>query len=292
MRILSILNKKGGVGKTTISTNLAQGLAILGKKVLVIDNDEQHNLTASVGLSLRDCPVGLADIYSATSKNVNKVVSESIYESFLDGLHCIPGSKALEATTPRRTALKEALSCEAIKKMNYDCVIIDNPPAMGENTRCAIACTDFFILPVQLKQFAINGLLELMQALTVEYRIERSRILIIRNMFKSTVKSRVQASESLATCYPENVLEAVIPEDEVFEKMVCENKSMFFSKSTARAALPFQELICEIFGLKKEKVFATFEKKLREYRSSVAVENLQKARIINLSVKEGGGDDE
>jgi cellulose biosynthesis protein BcsQ len=170
--------------------------------------------------------------------------------------------------------------------MNYDCVIIDNPPTMGDNTRCAIACTDFFILPVQLKQFAINGLVELMQALTIEYGIERSRILILRNMFKPTVKSRVRASESLAICYPENVLDAVISEDEVFEKMVCENKSMFFSKSTSRAALSFQQLICEIFALKQEKVLAIFEEKLKEYRRSVSLENVQKAKIINLSVKD------
>jgi chromosome partitioning protein len=285
MEVLCILNKKGGVGKTTIATNLAQGLAILGNKVLVIDNDEQHNLSSSIGLSVNDCPSGLAEIINAPKGNMDRVVAESVYESFLDNLHCIPGSKGLENLNPRKSALSEILASDVIRNQEYDFVIIDNSPTVNSKTRCAIHCSDFFLLPVQLRQFAVDGLVEMFESLTVEYGINPSKIFILRNMYKP-IKSREIASQALAMRYPNNILKTVIPEDEAFEQMVCNAKSMFFSKTKSRGTLYFQHLIGEMFGLDGEEMFEVFKKELIEYRSAIALRNLKRANIIKLSVKE------
>ena len=82
MKVLSVVNKKGGVGKTTVASNLAQGLSLLGKKVLVIDNDEQHNLTSSLGLQVPD--VSLADCYNARPEELNATVANMRFVKPLD----------------------------------------------------------------------------------------------------------------------------------------------------------------------------------------------------------------
>jgi chromosome partitioning protein len=284
MFILSVLNKKGGVGKTTIATNLAQGLTILGKKVLIVDNDEQHNLTTSVGIFLRNCTHGLADVLSAPPRNMNKVVESAVYSGFIDNLDCIPGGRGLDDVQARSSALKEALCCPFIEQQKYDAVIIDNAPTLGHNTICAINASTHFLLPVQLRQFAINGLAEMYQILTTKFKITPERIMILRNMYKKTLESRRIASDAIAASYPESVLETIIPDDETFERMIANGKSMFFSKTKSNATLLFQDLICEIFDFDKNDMMNILFKEIKQYRIDIAKTSLEKARIKGLFV--------
>jgi len=294
MFVLSILNKKGGVGKTTITTNLAQCLTILGQKVLVIDNDEQHNLSTSLGIKLRNCTKGLADVLVAAAatpakklnaKKLNDVVAEAIYGSMVDGLDCIPGGRALDNIVARPDALKDVLECDVIKSLEYDIVLIDNAPTLSHNTICAINCSTAFLLPVQLRQYALDGLAEMYRILQVEYKIPTERIMIVRNMYKETIASRRIASEAVAATYSASVLDTIIPEDETFEKVVAASKSMFFSFTRSKGTLVFHDLVCEIFEFNKEEMLDKLIKKVKEYRSEIATDNLNKSRARNLFVK-------
>jgi len=282
--ILSVLNKKGGVGKTTVVTNMAQGLAILGKKVLVIDNDEQHNLSTSLGIKLRDCKRGLADVLSATSRSVNEVMAEAIYSSFLPNLHCVPGGRALDSVRSRPSALVDALETLVVDKCDYDVVLIDNAPTLSNNTVCAIKCSQVFLLPVQLRQYAMIGLSEMFRLLTGELSIESERVIILRNMYNDRVATQRIMSASIETTYPDNALKTIIPWDETFEKMVIESKSMFFSRTKSKAVLLFQDLICEIFNIPRNLMLSRFAKELKEYRNEIAKINLEKGRISSLSL--------
>jgi len=281
MKVLCILNKKGGVGKTTIATNLAQGLSILGKKVLIIDNDEQHNITTSVGLNIQSCRSTLSDVFTADLNSFNTAIAASIYEGFLENLHCIPGSKGLELSNPRKTIFKEIFSSKVIQDQAYDFVVIDNSPAVSYKTKAAIFASDFFLLPVQLRQFAIDGLIELFHTLITEYAIDSKKVFILRNMYKP-IKSREIASQALKYRFPENVLNTVIPEDEAFEQMICNHKSLFFSKTKCKGTLFFHKLIAEIFGFDEEEMFDQLKKEVLSYKSTIAKENLKKATFINL----------
>ena len=284
MVVLVVLNKKGGVGKTTIATNLAQGLSILGKKVLAIDNDEQHNLTASLGLSPKDYDVSLADIYAASSKMAESVIENVVLESFLENLHVIPGGKGLERANPSRSALLNVLQSKYIQSMAYDVAIIDNSPSIDVKTQCAITCGDVFILPVQLRQFAIDGLVELFASLTQEYGVSSEKIRIVRNMYRNTTNCQM-ASVLLEGRYPDNLVETVIPDDEAFERLLCKDKSVFFSRTKCRGTLKFQELIGELFGINYDDMMELFSKKIKEYRGYIAGKNIKKAHILNLALK-------
>jgi len=285
MFVLSVLNKKGGVGKTTITTNLGQGLTVLGKKVLVIDNDEQHNLSSSLGIKLRNCKKGLADVLVAPLGKIDKILEDAIYEGIVDGLHCIPGGRALDSINAEPTALKNVLQKSAvIRDQNYDVVLIDNAADFGANTVCAIKCSTHFLLPVQLRQFSLDGLAEMYQILQVKYKISQTQIMIVRNMYKESIKSRKIASESVAASYSESCLETIIPEDETFEKMIAGGKSMFFSSTRSKATMVFHDLICEIFGWDKEEMLGILAEEIKKYRSSIAKENFSKNKVKRLFV--------
>lgn len=277
MKTLCILNKKGGVGKTTVASNIAQGLALLGKKVLCIDNDEQHNLTNSIGLGIPD--VTLADCFAAPVSQLESVVTNAIREAFIEGIHCICGTKALEMATPRKTAFKDILSTEIIQKQSYDFCIIDNSPAVSQKTRSAIISSDFFLIPVQLKQFAIAGLKEVFESLISEYNIDQKKIFILPNLYKDILK-RNTAVMAIKNMFPENTLKTIIPEDEAFDSMVVEEKSIFLSKTKCKGALYFQKLISELFGYDEDEMFNVLRKKVLEYKTIIAKENLKKAALI------------
>jgi len=285
--VLSVLNKKGGVGKTTITTNLAQCLTILGQRVLVIDNDEQHNLSTSLGIKLRNCTKGLADVLTAPPKSLNSVVEEAIYGGIVEGLDCIPGGRALDKVVARPEALKEVLKCDTIKSQKYDIVLIDNAPTLSHNTVCAIKCSTHFLLPVQLRQYSLDGLAEMYRILQVEFKIPQERIMIVRNMYKETVTSRKIASEAVAASYSASVLDTIIPEDETFEKVVAASKSMFFSFTRSKATLVFHDLVCEIFEFDKDEMLEKLVKKVKEYRSEIAKDNFSRSKARNLFVKKG-----
>lgn len=289
MVVLSILNKKGGVGKTTIATNIAQGLAIIGKRVLAVDNDEQHNLTSSLGLLVRECPTTLVDVMNAPPADMEAVASKSIFMSFLEGLHCVAGKKELRETNPRKTALQEFLSTKTVKNQKYDVVVIDNAASLSANTKCAITASNYLILPVQLKsQHSLDGLTELYKELVDkkgEWRVDPKKIRILRNMYRE-VKDCIIKSKALELTYPDNIIDTVIPDDPAFERAISSNKSMFFSITTCKGTLEFQRLLCELFGLDEQELLDTFKAELKKYKSSVAKENLKRASIINLSTKE------
>jgi len=286
MEVLSVLNRKGGVGKTTVATNLAQGLAIVGQRVLVIDNDGQRNLTSSLGISAKDCLVTLADVMkSPAGPKMESVAAKSIYESFIDGLYCVVGSGELDVINPRATVLSEFLSTKLVQSLKFDFVIIDNAPSMSAKTICAIKASKYFLLPVELESFSISGLAEMFEVLTKGHDISSENIFILRNMYRK-IGHYDNNSRALEIAYPNNIMATIIPHDLVFDKLVCRDKTAFFSQSKCRGTLQFQRLFCELFGFDEQQMFDKFKLALEKYRSEVAKENLKKAKIKNLSLKE------
>jgi len=278
MKTLCVLNKKGGVGKTTVASNIAQGLALLGEKVLVIDNDEQHNLTNSIGLNIPE--VTLADCFNANPSNLELTVKAAIREGFLENIHCICGSKSLENASPKRSAFKDILSTEIIQQQQYKYCIIDNSPAVSNKTKSAIVASDFYLIPVQLKQFAIAGLKEVFESLVSEYGVNPKTIFILPNLYKDTIK-RKTAVMAIKSMFPENTLKTIIPEDEAFDSMIVEEKSIYLSKSKCKGALYFQKLLSEIFGFDEDDMFKVLSNKVHEYKAILAKDNLKRAALIS-----------
>lgn len=156
-KIISIINHKGGVGKTTTSVNLGSALALLGRRILLIDLDPQANLTYHLGI---DEALGVTIYDSLTGRGKLPILK-------LKNLSVVPSNIDLSAVeveliskVGREYILKRLI--EPVK-LNYDYIIIDCPPSLGLLTINALAFTDEVIIPVEPAFFAVKGMMKLLE---------------------------------------------------------------------------------------------------------------------------------
>ena len=159
-KIISIVNQKGGVGKTTTAVNLASAVGIAGKKVLLIDLDPQGNTTSAYGISKNTQNTSYSLLMGAIS------ASEAIAKTAFKNVDVIPTTMDLAgaeieliSVSSRENALKNALS--SIRD-NYDFIFIDCPPSLSIITINALTASDSFLVPIQCEYFALEGLSQLM----------------------------------------------------------------------------------------------------------------------------------
>lgn len=160
--IIAVLNQKGGVGKTTTTLNVAAYLAKQGRTVLVVDADPQGNATSGLGLDKTSLKAILCDVL-VSGTNANKVVHDTEFKN----LSIIPtdarlASAELDLASDSKREYKMA---EALKKLSYDYILIDCPPALGLLTVNALTAADQVLIPVQAEYYALEGLSQLLQVM-------------------------------------------------------------------------------------------------------------------------------
>ncbi len=160
-KIISVVNQKGGVGKTTTAVNLASGIGLLGKKVLLVDADPQGNTTSGYGINKKSVEFSSYNILNGTAKAV-----QTIIKTQFKNVDVIPSSMDLAAAEielieleNRQERLKLAL---AAVRENYDYIFIDCPPSLGLITINALCASDTFLVPIQCEYYAMEGLSQLM----------------------------------------------------------------------------------------------------------------------------------
>jgi len=169
MQIISIINQKGGVGKTTTVINLAAGLAQLGKKILVIDLDPQGNATTGLGLSnVENSNQTIYGVLNGT-KTVLEVIKKTQYEN-LDIVTSNVDLSGLEVETAgdneRAFILKSKLNTYLKdSKLPYDYILVDCPPSLSLLTVMALVSSNSLLVPLQTEFFALEGLTQLMKTI-------------------------------------------------------------------------------------------------------------------------------
>lgn len=160
-KIVSFINQKGGVGKTTTCVNMASYLAVMGKRVLLVDLDPQGNASSSLGI---DKDNNLKTIYNVIVDD--NLLDEVIIKSKVDNLDIVPSNVDLAGAeielvqmNNREKVVKKILQTV---RNSYDFICIDCPPSLGLLTVNALTASDSIIIPIQCEYFALEGLTQLM----------------------------------------------------------------------------------------------------------------------------------
>ncbi len=212
-RIIAFANQKGGVGKTTTCVNMATFMALMGKKVLLVDLDPQGNATSNLGFT-KDGSYN--SIYQVMSEQ--KPVTEAIYETKVQNLSIIPANIDLAGVevelvymNSREYVIRKIF--EQVKN-SYDYITIDCPPSLGLLTINAFTAANAVIIPIQCEFFALEGLSQLMNTIRLVKKKLNPDIMVdgvVLTMRDSRSNLGKQVAEEIGKFFAGSVFNTTIP---------------------------------------------------------------------------------
>jgi len=217
-KIISVINQKGGVGKTTTVINLAAGLTMKGKKILVIDLDPQGNATTGLGISNTDN----SDLTIYSVLNGNKKISEVIQSTKFENLNLITSNVDLsglevETAGDSRRAFKlkdELTSILNDSRASYDYILIDCPPSLSLLTIMALVASKSLVVPLQTEFFALEGLTQLMKTIErIKSNLNPSLDMrgILLTMYDKRNKLSGEVEQEARNYFKDKVYSTVVP---------------------------------------------------------------------------------
>ena len=218
-KIISLVNQKGGVGKTTTSINLSASLAVLGKRVLLVDLDPQGNTTTGVGINKGDINKSVYDVLIGECN-----ISEAIVKTKYENLYVLPATLNLagldielieksrqEQNFQRSGQLKRYI--DPIKD-EFDFIIIDCPPSLATITTNALTASNSVIIPVQCEFFALEGITQLLKTIMLAQKSLNPNLVIegvLLTMLDSRTNLGFEVVEDIRKFFKEKVYNTIIP---------------------------------------------------------------------------------
>ena len=218
-KIISLVNQEGGVGKTTTSINLSASLAVLGKKVLLVDLDPQGNATTGIGVSKGDIDKSVYDVLTDKCS-----IDEAIIRTKYKRLDVLPATINLagidielieksreEPAFSKGSQLKNKI--ETVKD-NYDYIIMDCPPSLGLITTNALTASNSVIIPVQCEFFALEGIMQLLNTIMMAQKSLNPNLDIegvLLTMLDSRTNLGFEVVEDIRKYFKERVYNTIIP---------------------------------------------------------------------------------
>ncbi|UQS83021.1 ParA family protein [Bombilactobacillus thymidiniphilus] len=213
VKVISLANQKGGVGKTTTTINLGACLSELQQRVLVIDIDPQGNATSGLGIKKVDVTQDIYDVI------INEMpLHDTIMHTQRQNLDIVPATiqlagaeMELTSMMARETRLKEAIGSIAA---DYDYILIDCPPSLGQLSINAFTASNSIIIPVQSEYYALEGLSQLLNTIRLVQKHFNPDLTIegvLLTMFDARTNLGTQVVTEVQSYFGDHVYETIIP---------------------------------------------------------------------------------
>lgn len=246
--IISLVNQKGGVGKTTSAINIAVNLAILEEQTLLIDLDPQANATT-----------GVADLYKNQKNTVYDVlikkipVKDCIVKTQIEHFHLLPSSNDLVGAEIELVSMmaREYQLQKILKelKSDYKFIIIDCPPSLGLLTINALAASNLIIIPIQCEYYALEGLGQLLNTVRLVQKHINSELKIsgvLLTMFDARLNLSKEVSNEVKSYFKDKIFKNVINRNVRLSEAPSFGKPAIMYDANSTGAKNYMQLVEEI----------------------------------------------
>lgn len=250
-KIISIVNQKGGVGKTTTTINLGAALAGYNQKVLIIDFDQQANATTGLGIDKEEIVFDITDFFTHIA-----LVKQAILHTTIDNLDIIPATiklanveETLYQVPNREYVLSKKL--DALKNI-YDYILIDCPPSLGLIVDNALYASDSVIIPVECGYYAYDALTQMthkINSVQKHKKIDIEGILLTKLDNKNTLGYKIV--EKVQFLFPDKTFKTVITTSSHIQEAPLYGKSVLQFSYNSRGSKEYRSLAKEILDHKE-----------------------------------------
>src|SRR3989338_7020131 len=253
-KVISVCNQKGGTGKTTTAINLSAALALLNKKILIVDADPQGNSTSGLGINKNTIEKSVYDVFLGHA-NVRDIITKTNIQN-LEIAPCninLTGAEIeLVGALSRETRLRKAIS--SIKE-NYDFIFVDSPPSLGLLTLNALVASDSIIIPIQCEFYALEGVSQLLNTITLirdglNPSLAIEGVLLTMADFRTNLTTEV--INEIKGYFKDKVYKTIIPRNVKLSEAPSFGKPILLYDNNSIGAKRYSEFALELIG---EKIY-------------------------------------
>mgnify|MGYP000964464087 FL=1 len=247
-RMIAIGNQKGGVGKTTTTVNLGAALAFQGKKVLIIDMDSQGNATSGLGIERADVKQSVYEVLVDQIEAAGAILPTSRENLWIlpSTLQLAGAEIELATADQRESRLKQAI--EPIKA-DYDYILVDCPPSLGQLSLNAFTASDTILIPVQCEYYALEGLSQLLNTIRLVQRTYNKNFRIegvLLTMLDARTNLGYEVVEEVRKYFQEKVYQTIITRNVRLSEAPSYGQSVIDYDPKSRGAEMYMDLAKEV----------------------------------------------